>query len=180
MNLDIPQVFPAISNYKSLKIFLKSEHLCCIIMDFQLAELEDIVVELKEHNKKVFIHIDLIKGLSSDEYGAIYAIQKLRVNGIISTKPSVINVCKKRNIISIQRIFLKDSSSLKRSLHLVGKTNPDYLEILPATTTGVLEEIIKETSTKIICGGLIKTRLDIDNCLKHGASGVTTSDPELW
>lgn len=180
MNINIPKVFPAISNYKSLKIFLKSSLKTCIIMDFQLVELEDIIVDLKSHEKIVFIHIDLIKGLSSDEFGAIYAIQKLKVDGIISTKSSVISICNKRNIVSIQRVFLKDSSSLEHSLQLISKTCPDYLEILPAVTTGILDEIIKRTSSKVICGGLIRTKQDIKSCLSHGAVSVTTSNIELW
>lgn len=180
MNISIPVVFPAISNFKTLKEFLKSPIKSCILMDFQLAELEEIISDLKEHNKNVFIHIDLIKGLASDEYGAIYAIQKLKVNGIISTKPSVIALAKKRKIISIQRIFLKDTSSLQRSLHLLSKTEPDYLEILPATAAGALDLITKETSTKVICGGLIRSNEDIEYCLNHGAVSVTTSNMELW
>lgn len=180
MNINIPTIFPAISNYKTLKEFIKSDIQTCILLDFQLAELEDIILELKQHNKSIFIHIDLIKGLASDEYGAIYAIQKLRVQGIISTKPSVIAIAKKRKIISIQRIFLKDTSSLERSLHLLSKTDPDFLEILPATAAGALDLITKETNTKVICGGLIRSKEDIKYCLDHGACSVTTSNSSLW
>lgn len=175
-----PNILPAISNFKNLKLFISSEHPICILMDFQLAELEEIVLELKQHKKRVFIHIDLIKGLSSDEFGAIYLIQKLHVDGLISIKPSVITLAKKRNVVSIQRIFLKDTISLNKSLALIEKTEPDFLEILPALSNGVLDRIVNETNALVICGGLIQTKEEIQSCLDHGAVSVTTSNTELW
>ncbi len=180
MSMQFPQVLPAISNFKSLKIFMKSDLTICILMDFQLAELEDIVLELKENGKRVFIHIDLIKGLSSDEFGATYLIQKLHVDGIISIKPSVILQAKKRKVVSIQRVFLKDTLSLNKSLSMIQKTEPDFLEILPAVSNGVLDRIVADTNALVICGGLIQNREDIDSCLEHGAVSVTTSNPTLW
>lgn len=180
MSITIPSILPAISDFKRLKYFLKTDFPVCILMDFQLAELEDIVNELKRNNKKVFIHIDLIKGLSSDEFGAIYLAQKLHVDGIISIKPSVIMLAKKRNIIAIQRVFLKDTLSLNRSISLANKTEPDYLEILPAMANTILTRIIEETNSKIICGGLISSKKDINDCLNQGAVSVTTSNPNLW
>jgi glycerol uptake operon antiterminator len=175
-----PTVLPAISNFKSLKQFIASEHPICILMDFQLAELEEIILELKENKKRVFIHIDLIKGLSSDEFGAIYLIQKLHVDGLISIKPSVINLAKKRNVASIQRIFLKDTLSLNKSLALIEKTEPDFLEILPAISNSVLDHIVNKTKALVICGGLIQTKQEIQSCLDHGAVSVTTSNNTLW
>lgn len=36
-------------------------------MNFQLAQLEPLVYEMKRHSKKVLIHAELIKGLASDD-----------------------------------------------------------------------------------------------------------------
>lgn len=175
-----PTVLPAISSFKNLKLFISSDHPICILMDFQLAELEEIVLELKKHKKRVFIHIDLIKGLTSDEFGAIYLIQKLHVDGLISIKPSVISLAKKRNVVSIQRIFLKDTLSLNRSLAMIEKTEPDFLEILPAISNGVLSKIVQKTKPLVICGGLLQTKEDMQSCIDHGAVSVTTSNNDLW
>jgi len=180
MNIEEQKILPALSNFKSIKEFIKSSIEYCILVDFQLAELEDIICELKENNKKVLVHIDLIKGLATNEYGAIFLIQKLHVDGIVSTKHQPILVAKKRKVISIQRIFLKDSLSLDKSLTVVNKVKPDYLEIMPAISNSILTTIIERTNLKVFCGGLIQSKAEIDNCLKNGAIGVTTSNIELW
>ncbi len=180
MHIEQQKILPAISNFNQLKAFLNSNITYCILVDFQLVQLEDIVCELKKHNKKVLVHIDLIKGLAANDFGAIYLIQKLHIDGIISTKHQAILMAKKRKVIAIQRIFLKDSLSLDKSLDVVNKVRPDYLEILPAISNDILTTIIKRTQLRVFCGGLIQSTQQIDDCLNNGAVGVTTSNIDLW
>lgn len=173
-------IIPAISDFKSLRLFTSTDIKTCVLMGFQLAELHHVMDELRRNNKEVLLHIDLIKGLSSDEYGAIHAIQNLGVDGIISIKPGVIQIAKKRQIIGILRIFLKDSMSLQKSIQVISHTNPDYVEILPAIGGTLLQNIQKSVPTDIICGGLISSKDQIDDCLIFGAKAVTVSDVRLW
>ena len=180
MIIENQKILPAISNFKDLKRFLQSDITYCILLEFQLVELEEIISDLKKHHKKVLVHIDLIKGIAANEFGAIYLIQKLRVDGIISTKHPAILMAKKRKVIAIQRIFLKDSLSLEKSLNLVNKVEPDYLEILPGISTSILPTILKLTQVKVFCGGLIQTKDQINECITSGAAGVTTSNADLW
>jgi glycerol uptake operon antiterminator len=174
------KIIPAISNHHDLKKFLSLPLTYGIIMNFQLAQLEDLVNLMKQHKKKVLIHAELIKGLASDEYGAIYLIQKLNVDGIISSKPKVIETCKKRGVIGVFRFFLKDSMSLEQSVDLVRKVSPDYLEILPATAVEILDELKGYFHQDIFLGGLIRSKAQIQRCLKAGAAGITTSNTEFW
>lgn len=174
------KILPAISNFKDMKIFMNSDITYCILMDFQLAELGSIIEELKSIGKKVLIHIDLIKGLKPDEFGAIHLIQNHKIDGIISIKPGPILVAKKRHIIGIQRVFLKDSLSLQRSYKIIEKIQPDYLEILPAISSNILADIKQKTQLNIYCGGLIQSQNEIQECLNNGATGVTTSNHTLW
>lgn len=174
------RIIPAISNHQSLKKFLSLDYEYGILMNFQLAQLPELIKTLKEHQKKVLIHSELIKGLSSDEFGAIYLIQSLNVDGIISSKPKVIEVCKKRNVIGIFRFFLKDSTALEQSLFLARKIQPSYIEILPASSFDIVPYIRRETSAMILMGGLIRSKEHINNCIKAGAVSVTTSNIEFW
>lgn len=171
---------PALSNFNLIKAFLKTDIKYCILVDFQLAEIGPIIDDLKSHNRKVLVHIDMIKGLSADEYGAIHLIQNHRVDGIISIKPKVISLCKKRNVIGMQRVFLKDSISLKRSILILSKSKPDCLEILPAISTGVIQYIKDELQCEVFSGGLISSEEQVQDCLKAGAFGITVSNPNLW
>ncbi len=174
------KIIPAISNHQDLRKFLTLPLTYGILMNFQLAQLPELVKLMKDNQKKVLIHSELIRGLSSDEYGAIYLIQTLNVDGIISSKPKVIDVCKKRKVIGIFRFFLKDSISLNQSLEMAKKMEPEYLEVLPATGTDILQEIMQRTSSKVLMGGLIKSKEQIAKCLNAGAVAVTTSNTNFW
>lgn len=174
------QRLPALSNFSMIKSFLKTDIKYCILVDFQLAEIGNIIADLKSNNRKVLVHIDMIRGLSPDEYGAIHLIQNYHVDGIISIKSKVVAICKKRNVIAMQRIFLKDSISLKRSLEIIDKTKPDCLEILPAVSTGVIKYIKDTLQSDVFSGGLISSERQIQDCLRAGAIGITVSNPKLW
>ncbi|MFK5883155.1 MAG: glycerol-3-phosphate responsive antiterminator [Candidatus Izemoplasma sp.] len=174
------QRLPALFNFNMIKAFLKTDIKYCILVDFQLAEIGSIISDLKSHNRKVLVHIDMIKGLSADEYGAIHLIQNHRVDGIISIKPKVIAICKKRNVIGMQRVFLKDSISLSRSIQILSKSKPDCLEILPALSTGVIQYIKDKLQCDVFCGGLISSETQVQDCLSAGASGITVSKQTLW
>jgi glycerol uptake operon antiterminator len=174
------KIIPAISNHQDLKKFLSLPMDYGILMNFQLAQLPELVKMMKDYKKKVLIHSELIKGLSPDEYGAIYLIQTLQVDGLISSKPKVIEVCKKRKVLGILRFFLKDSMSLVQSIEVARKTEPDYLEILPALSTEIIGLIQKHLTVDIWMGGLIQTKEHIQKCIKAGAIAVTTSNPDLW
>ncbi len=178
--LDQQSIIPAISNHQDLKRFLALPLVYGILMNFQLAQLPDLVNTMKQAGKKVLIHSELIRGLSSDEYGAIYLIQALGVDGIISSKPKVIEICRKRKVIGIFRFFLKDSISLAQSIDLARKVDPDYIEVLPAYGVALIPELNKHLTAKVLLGGLIQSRMQIDDCLRQGAMAVTTSNAAFW
>jgi glycerol uptake operon antiterminator len=173
-------IIPAISNHKKLRDFLDSDIETGILMNFQLAQLEAIVEKMKENHKKVLIHSELIRGLSSDEYGAIYLIQNLNVDGIISSKPKVIEVCKKRNVLGVYRFFVKDTISLEQSIEIGQRLRPDFVEILPASCYELIPNIKNQLGCGVWMGGLINSHEQIDQCISHGAIAITTSNTDLW
>jgi len=174
------QIIPAIPNHQALKKFIESGYTYGILMNFQLAQLKLLVDACHKANKKVLIHSELIKGLSHDEFGAIYLIQELQVDGLISSKPKVIELCKKRNVIGIFRFFLKDSISLEQSLAITKKIEPVYLEVLPAAGTRLIQFIKDQVNAEILMGGLIQNKEQIQQCISSGAIAVTTSNTDLW
>ena len=167
---------PAISKMKDFENFLKSNLEYCILMDFHISLLEDMVKMAHENSKKVFVHLDLIKG---DEAGCEYVCQRMRVDGVISTKVKVIETAKKNKKIAIQRMFLIDSKSLMKSLKQVSESNADYIEVLPGIAYSILPFIKEQVSVPLISGGLIKSVEDVENCLKHGASHVSVSSLDV-
>ena len=174
------RIIPAIYNHKKLKLFLESDLKYGILMNFQLAQLEELVNIMKRHDKKVLIHSELIKGLSSDEYGAIYLIQALNIDGIISSKPKVIDVCRKRKVMGIYRFFIKDTISFMQSIDIGTRLKPSFVEILPSSCYDLIPEIKERLNCEVLVGGLIKNPAIVNKCFEKGATAVTTSDINLW
>ena len=68
----IQNILPVISDWKTFEAFLKGSYTWCILMDFHMNFMEDLVKQLHEHNKKGIVHMDLIHGIANDQYGTQY------------------------------------------------------------------------------------------------------------
>jgi glycerol uptake operon antiterminator len=104
----------------------------------------------------------------------------LNVDGIISSKPKVIEVCKKRNILGIYRFFIKDSISLEQSIDIGSRLKPDYVEILPGACYGLISYIKAHLHCNVLMGGLIEGEEQVKACFDAGALAITTSNQDLW
>jgi len=134
---------------------------------------------LNEKGRKGLVHIDMINGIASDEFGAEYLCQKLRSDGIISSKTRIVETTKKNNKIAIQRMFLIDSKSIERGIETLQKSQPDIVEVMPAIAYNIIPFIKQHVDIPIIGGGLIKTENDIKQSLDVGCFALTVSDLEL-
>lgn len=172
-------LIPAIKSETHLQEFLKSPYSYGILLNFTLSEILEIIPKIHAHQKHVLLHLELTKGLSNDEYGAIYAIQSLKVDGLISTKSSVIKLCKKRNVIGIFRLFLKDRMALDHNLNQLMTIKPLVVEVLPVMPD-YIREITQKCESHVITGGLITEQTQIDEAIAAGASSVTVSKYSLW
>ena len=76
-------------------------------------------------------------------------------------------------------MFIIDSQALSRSINLIKKVEPDFVEVLPGIAHKVVKIIDEETPSKVI-GGLINEESEIVQALDSGASYVTTSNRLLW
>ncbi|RIL73223.1 glycerol-3-phosphate responsive antiterminator [Staphylococcus devriesei] len=173
-------VLPAIRNIKDLEKLTKTDYKICVLLDMHVGHLKSIMDLLKQHNIEAFIHIDLIKGMAHDEYACEYIIQTYKPKGIVSTKTKVIQKAKSLNKLTIFRVFIIDSQALNRSVHLIKKVEPDYVEVLPGIAHKIVKIVDEETTSKIIAGGLIDEEKEIDEAISSGASYVTTSNRALW
>lgn len=173
-------MLPAISDFKALEKFIKTGLEYCVIMNFPLIQLEHVCKLLKEHQKKCLVHLDLIKGIANNEYGAEYLIQAYHVDGIISTHPSVIEIAKQKKVLTVLRIFIIDTLALNKSISIAKKYEPDYIEILPAFSYEIKDKIDQEIQIPLIGGGLVTGSEMVERCLAGGLVAVTSSDANLW
>ncbi|MTI58486.1 MAG: glycerol-3-phosphate responsive antiterminator [Firmicutes bacterium] len=165
----------------SLKIILKSSVIAIFLLDGDIFSLPDIMKQARDNDKLVFLHIDLVEGIGRDKVGVKYLAKNNLCDGIVSTKSNLIRAAKKEGLMAIQRLFLLDSAALKAGEHLLGKNQPDAVEILPGIAAPYFIDHIKhKLSCPIIAGGLITKREEIEQLIQKGVFAVSTSNPGLW
>ena len=165
---------------KDLEKLLKTDYKACVLLDAHIGHLSSIMELLRNHNIDVFVHIDLIKGISHDEYACEYIVQQYKPKGVVSTKSKVIKKAKSLKTTTILRVFIIDSYALDRSVKMIKQVAPDYVEVLPGVATKVIAEIREKTGVNVIAGGLISKEAEVAQAISSGAYYVTTSDRHLW
>lgn len=198
MNSFSQPILLAISQMKDFEKFLQSPLDTCILMDFHINLLPAMMQSAHAAGKTVYLHADLLRGVSADEFGCEYLCQRLRADGIISTKPKVLEAARRNRVATILRLFLIDTKSLDKGAALIRSLQPDHVELLPGLACDAITDLkqrLQTTADKIpsksgrvqtdnttqsfLCGGLIKTHSQITRCLEAGACAVTLSDRTL-
>lgn len=153
----------------------------CVIFDLypDLMNVSAKVKKCHEAGKKYFVHMDLAKGLGKDESGMRF-LKRIGVDGILSTKVSMIKTAKECGLFTVQRFFIVDSQSIHTTLEAVKSSKPDMIEIMPGIVCKVIEKMTKLTDIPIIAGGLIDTCEEIREIIAGGATAVSTGKCELW
>ncbi|WP_182199946.1 glycerol-3-phosphate responsive antiterminator [Paraliobacillus salinarum] len=177
--MKIEGVIPAIRNMKDFERIIESDHQIMVMLETRISQLPQLVRHAKKHHKKVLVHADLINGLKVDAYGMEFLVRLVKVDGVISTRTSVIALAKKYNILAIQRCFAIDSSAIANNIKLIEKSQPDYIEVLPGIMPTVISEFIDRTKVPVIAGGLIKNKDQVNQALQVGAVAITTSHKQL-
>lgn len=134
----------------------------------------------KDHQLPIFLHLEKIGGLSTDNYGLEYLAKVIKPAGIISTKTNVIKTAKRLGLLTIQRFFLVDTEGLDNIAKSLCQTEPDIIEVMPARIPDMIGKVKAFTSLPIITGGLLYEQSHAEECLKHGATAISSSKPELW
>lgn len=174
-------IIASIRNDADLGSALNTQVAALFILYGDIFNLPQIMKEAKNHNKLVFLHMDLIKGIGRDREGVIYLAKKELCNGIVTTKNNLINIAKKEGLITIQRLFLLDSAALKTGEQILKHNQPDAVEILPGIAAPYfIEHIYKKMLCPVIAGGLISNQTEIEKLLQRGVLAVSTSKKELW
>ncbi|QCX33681.1 glycerol-3-phosphate responsive antiterminator [Caloramator sp. E03] len=172
-------IIAAIKNVKDVDFALEKDVTVVFLLCGSILNINAVVNKIKIKRKKVFAHIDLVEGLGKDEEAVRY-LKLSGVDGIITTKPTLIKCAKNEGLIAIQRIFLLDSRSLETGIKNILEDRPSAVEIMPGLSYKVIKKINSYVKIPIIAGGLISDKNDIENALFNGAVGVSTSSKNLW
>jgi glycerol uptake operon antiterminator len=174
------KVLPAIRKIEDVEKMMSSNYEYIVILDLHVSRLKPIFQMAQANHKKLIIHMDLIHGLKSDEYSTEFICQEFKPFGLISTKGSVILKARQKGVISIQRLFLLDTSSIEKSFALIERTKPDFIEVLPGIMPKIIKDIRNRTKREVFAGGFIDTIEEVEQAFEAGAITVTTSKKDLW
>lgn len=173
-------IIAAVSDIEKLEKAIESPCEIIFLLTGSIFNLKDIVSKIKEKNKSIYIHIDLLDGFSRDIISLKYINDNIKPDGIITTKSNLIKHAKGMGLLTIQRLFMLDSLSLETGIRSIRSTNPDAVEIMPGIMPKVTNIIHNATKIPIIAGGLIMDKEDVIQSLKAGAIGISTSKEEIW
>ncbi|MBB3111466.1 glycerol uptake operon antiterminator [Paenibacillus phyllosphaerae] len=176
------RVIASIKEPKHIELALRHKHLLSgvFLLTGHIGVLKGYVDLFNEHQLPVFLHLEKIGGLSTDQYGLDFIAKTIKPTGIITTKTSVVRNAKKMGLITIQRFFLVDSEGLDNIAKSLCQSEPDIVELMPARIPEMIEKVKSFTNLPIITGGLLYEVSHAQRCLSYGATAISASKPELW
>ncbi|WP_440898530.1 glycerol-3-phosphate responsive antiterminator [Bacillus daqingensis] len=174
------QVIAAISKPDQIEHAIQSKCNMAFLLTGDICGMKDVVRRLQNGGMSVFIHLDLIEGLKSDKKAVEFIAQNIKPEGIITTKPFLVKIAKSMNLITIQRLFILDTTAFQKGLQMIDNSKPDAIEILPGIIPKVVDRIAKQNDIPIITGGLLETKQEVMNCLEAGALATSVGCTDLW
>ena len=117
---------------------LKSPVNIIFLLGGSLLTVKERINSAHSAGKRIFIHVDLAEGIGKDRAGAEF-LSLCGVDGIISTKASMIRAAKEFGIFAVQRFFALDSQGVSSISEMIESSKPDLIEIMPGIATKVIE-----------------------------------------
>ena len=172
-------VIPATRSDEEFLCAVGSSHEVIFDLNPDLMNVSAKVKKAHDAGKRLFIHVDLAKGIGKDESG-IRFLKRIGIDGVISTKVNIIKMARECGLCTVQRFFIVDSHSIATTVDAVKSSRPDMIEIMPGTVYKIIERLKKMVDIPIIAGGLIENEQEVSEALKSGASAISTGRRELW
>ncbi|MFX3635500.1 MAG: glycerol-3-phosphate responsive antiterminator [Candidatus Pristimantibacillus sp.] len=174
-------IITSLVNKEELPNILQSTSNIVFILKSDIIAIESIVEQIRDAGKLSFIHFDLIDGIGKDKMGVAYMAEKIGIDGIVSTKSTIITEAKKYGLMTVQRLFVFDSVSLDNGIKMTKVSQPDAIEVLPGMVCSrIMKRIRSEVDVPVIAGGLMVDLHDLETALNNGVIGISTSSKELW
>lgn len=176
-------IIPAVRNIKNLKKAMEiKESVLIFLLTGSIFDLENSMKMAHENDKILMVNIDLVAGIAHDKEGIRYLADNDLCDGIISTKGYLIKEASKCGLMTVQRVFLLDSASLISAERSLNSQTVDAVEILPgiAAPYFIERQKNKRYDYPVIAGGLIQSKVEVENLKEKGVFAVSTSGHQLW
>ena len=173
-------VIAAVKDEAGLAAALKSDVAVIFLLYGDVLTIGDMASRVHQAGKKVFVHLDLVEGLSAREISVDFIARSTAADGVISTKVALTRRARELGLVAIQRIFLLDSMALKNLERHVSNETADLVEVLPGLMPKIIRQLCRTAGRPIIAGGLISDKEDVTGALGAGAVAVSSTNPAVW
>ena len=178
--LEARPVIAAVRDPKDLETAVRSRAAAVFLLGGSLMTLPGSVERAKASGKYVFVHLDLCDGLGKDAAAVDWIALAVRPDGLIYTRQQLLRRAREHGLMTIQRLFLMDSESLRSGVKLISSAPPDLVEVLPGLVPKAIRALRERLGLPVIAGGMVTERADVEQALAAGAAGVSSSVRELW
>ncbi len=175
----MPTVIPAIRDPEQWTVLGEGTGGWAFLLGGRVDMVAEAVALLQKRHWRVFVHIDMVKGITGDFEGLRFFHEFAAPDGIISTHSHTVNNAVKLGILAIQRIFLIDSQSVESGIAQVERGVADAIEVLPGILPELITMLFKRLKQPLIAGGLITSASQVEQALQAGALSVSTSSSDL-
>jgi len=173
-------VIAAVKDDDGLSAALESDVSVLFLLYGDVVTICDLVQRAKERGKAVFVHLDLVEGLSAREVSVDFIARHTTADGILSTKANLTRRAKELGLVAIQRFFLLDSMAIANIQRHLSPDFSDLIEVLPGLMPKVIRKVCAVAERPVIAGGLITDKEDVTGALSAGAVAVSSTNPAVW
>ena len=105
------KIAAAIRTEKDFSAALRSQVDMIFLLHSNIMTLNASIREIRGAEKKSFVHVDFAEGIGRDRAGLEF-LKKMGVDGICTTRTSLVKMAKDIGLYTVQRFFMIDSHSV--------------------------------------------------------------------
>ncbi len=173
-------VIAAVKDDKGLAAALDSDVAVIFLLYGDVLTIGELVGRAHRAGKVVFVHLDLVDGLSAREVSVDFLARNTEADGVLSTKAALTRRARELGLVGIQRFFLLDSMAVKSIEKHLDRDVSDMIEVLPGLMPKIIRRVKAVAGKPVIAGGLITDKEDVTAALGAGAVAVSTTNPAVW
>ena len=175
-------VIAAVKNESGLYKCIENTDIAVVFVLYgSVATICTLVEQLKQADKTVIVHMDLVTGLSARPEAVDFIAQYTKADGVISTRIEQIRRAKELSLYTVYRIFAIDSKVLD---NVAGNRAiceyADFVEILPGLMPKVIRMMCRHLTVPVITGGLISEKEHVIAALNAGAAAISATNQVVW
>lgn len=172
-------IVAAIRSDADLAECLRTDVRVVFVLYGDVCSIGGIVERIRQSGRLAVVHVDLITGLSAKEVAVDFIHRSTCADGIISTRPALIQRARELGLFTLLRVFVIDSSALSSALN-ARQLHPDAIDILPGLMPQVIRTVREKTGLCVLTGGLISEKSEVLQALQAGALAVSTTASAVW